>query len=166
MERAQRALKVYKTLKENHMSQEYTTLPRFREMGDKICLSSIEEKLQADEKLTVEEELFFIRCQLNIITNILVDSTNELKSKLFQPGVVNQPKNSKGVHTINEIYFVNEYEYKNKKFANFMVKLEGDETLYQWDRLIPVKNPITVGETIYCEIDNEKLRNVKVLQNS
>jgi len=28
-----------------------------------------------------------------------------------------------------------------------------------------LRYPITAGETIYCEIDNEKLRNVKVLQN-
>lgn len=74
-------------------------------------------------------------------------------------------KNSKNIYTINEMYFVQEYEYKNKKFANFMVKVDGDDTLYTWDRLLPINNPISAGDIIYCEIENNKFRNVKQLQN-
>jgi hypothetical protein len=74
-------------------------------------------------------------------------------------------KNNKNIYTINEMYFVQEYEYKNKKFASFMVKVDGDDTLYTWDRVVPIKKPISTGDIIYCEIENDKLRNVKQLQN-
>jgi hypothetical protein len=127
-------------------------------------ISELAFKLAKGEELTIEEELYYQKRHIDYLMKqyeVLTQRVQELE----EGNNGNEPKNSKGVHTIKEVYFLNEYEYKNKKFASFMVKLEGEETLYQWDRLIPVKNPITAGETIYCEIDNEKLRNVKVLQN-
>ncbi len=127
-------------------------------------ISELAFKLAKGEELTIEEELYYQKRHIDYLMKqygILTQRVQELE----EGNTNSEPKNSKGVHTIKEVYFLNEYEYKNKKFASFMVKLEGEETLYQWDRLIPVKNPITAGETIYCEIDNEKLRNVKVLQN-
>ncbi len=128
-------------------------------------ISELAFKLAKGEELTIEEELYYQKRHIDYLMKqygVLTQRVQELE----EGNTNSEPKNSKGVHTIKEVYFLNEYEYKNKKFASFMVKLEGEETLYQWDRLIPVKNPITAGETIYCEIDNEKLRNVKVLQNS
>jgi len=127
-------------------------------------ISELAFKLAKGEELTIEEELYYQKRHIDYLMKqygVLTQRVQELE----EGNINSEPKNSKGVHTIKEVYFLNEYEYKNKKFASFMVKLEGEETLYQWDRLIPVKNPITAGETIYCEIDNEKLRNVKVLQN-
>jgi hypothetical protein len=127
-------------------------------------ISELAFKLAKGEELTIEEELYYQKRHIDYLMKqygVLTQRVQELE----EGNTNSEPKNSKGVHTIKEVYFLNEYEYKNKKFASFMVKLEGEETLYQWDRLIPVKNPITAGETIYCEIDNEKLRNVKVLQN-
>jgi hypothetical protein len=127
-------------------------------------ISELSFKLAKGEELTIEEELYYQKRHIDYLMKqygVLTQRVQELE----EGNTNSEPKNSKGVHTIKEVYFLNEYEYKNKKFASFMVKLEGEETLYQWDRLIPVKNPITAGETIYCEIDNEKLRNVKVLQN-
>lgn len=121
-------------------------------------------KLAKGEELTIEEQLYYQKRHIDYLMKqygVLTQRVQELE----EGNTNSEPKNSKGVHTIKEVYFLNEYEYKNKKFASFMVKLEGEQTLYQWDRLIPVKNPITAGETIYCEIDNEKLRNVKILQN-
>ena len=127
-------------------------------------ISELAFKLAKGEELTIEEELYYQKRHIDYLMKqygVLTQRVQELE----EGNTNSEPKNSKGVHTIKEMYFVDEYEYKNKKFASFMVKLEGEETLYQWDRLLPIKNPITAGETIYCEIDNEKLRNVKVLQN-
>lgn len=114
--------------------------------------------MDAADKQQIEDDIILLRISyLELIKR--VEKLEGIEK------VDNGPKKPKNVYTIDEMYFVNEYEYKGKTFANFMVRLEGDETLYTWDRILPIKNPTTAGDLIYCEIDNNKLRNVKSLQN-
>jgi hypothetical protein len=113
----------------------------------------------SEEKLmSMVEDMSILRQQyVNLIDRVM---------KLEGDKIQTESRNSKDVYTINEMYFVGDYEYKGKNFASFMVRLEGDDTLYTWDRVLPIKNPTTAGDLIYCEIDgNSKLRNVKSLQN-
>jgi hypothetical protein len=123
-------------------------------------------KRRNNESLTTEEEIMVIKWDLHTLieyTDVLEKRIEELEGNKTEVGT--QPKKLKGVYTIREMYFVNEYEYRGKEFANFMVRLDGDDNLYAWDRILPIKNSVTAGHLIYCEIENDKLRNVKSLQN-
>ena len=123
-------------------------------------------KRRNNESLTTEEEIMVIKWDIETLigyTDVLEKRIEELEGNKTE--VDAQPKKLKGVYTIKEMYFVNAYEYKGKEFANYMVRLDGDDNLYAWDRILPIKNSITAGDLIYCEIENDKLRNVKSLKN-
>ena len=129
-------------------------------------LEDILSKRNNGEQLTMEEEIRVINwnqlCTYRDLNDIkerikVLESGNKVDNK--------EIKKFKNIHIIDGMYLVKEYEYKNKKFANFMVKVEGDDTLYTWDRILPIKQPISVGDIIYCEIEGDKFRNVKQLQN-
>jgi hypothetical protein len=123
-------------------------------------------KRRNNESLTTEEEIMVIKWDIHTLieyTEVLEKRIVELEGNKTE--VDTQPKKPKDVYTIKEMYFVNAYEYRGKEFANFMVRLDGDDNLYTWDRILPIKNSVNAGHLIYCEIENDKLRNVKSLQN-
>ena len=146
MDNVTKAQEVYNELKKKGEDS-------YNENRHKMLINQIsEEKL-----MSMVEDISILRQQyVNLIDRVM---------KLEGDKVQTESRNSKDVHTINEMYFVGEYEYKGKNFASFMVRLEGDDTLYTWDRVLPVKYAVGSGDLIYCEIENNKLRNVKSLQN-
>jgi hypothetical protein len=128
--------------------------------------SKVLSKINNNESITTEEEIMVIKWDVQSLFELNL----ELRKRIVElegnkTEVDTQPKKPKDVYTIKEMYFVNAYEYRGKEFANFMVRLDGDDNLYTWDRILPIKNSVNAGHLIYCEIENDKLRNVKSLQN-
>jgi hypothetical protein len=66
------------------------------------------------------------------------------------------------IGTIKDVYFVKEYEYRDRVFEQFLLTLE-DNKKYYVDKFKSSKPRMEDGHKISYEIDGNKLRNVRVL---
>lgn len=73
--------------------------------------------------------------------------------------------NNMKIETIKTAYFFSEHVYNEVTFVNYIVELVGYDTPYKLckfkdDKLFP---HVKEGDKITCEIEGDKLKNVKVL---
>jgi hypothetical protein len=69
------------------------------------------------------------------------------------------------IETIKTAYFFSEHVYNEVTFVNYVVELEGHDTPYKLCKFKDNKQfpHVKEGDKITCEIEGDKLKNVKVL---
>jgi hypothetical protein len=82
----------------------------------------------------------------NLSTTLLEKKDNELK-----------------MYTIDKIYLQNDHWYNETRFNNYIVILEGDDTIYKMTKQYNDRegNSLRDGDVVTCEISEGKLLKVK-----
>jgi hypothetical protein len=101
----------------------------------------------------------------------IADLDNKIKSLEYEINRIriknllesDKPKPDTSFFKVNKIFFAEEYNYKGKNIHRFMVALENHEEPYIMDRASTNESRISSGDLIYCKIEGNKLKDVKVL---
>ena len=94
---------------------------------------------------------------------IIVENLIE-KIQFFEDNTAKNISNpTKPFHKVESIFFTEEYQYKGKDIHRFIVTLENHNEPYTMDRTSNNQTRITSGDLIYCKIDGNKLKDVKIL---
>lgn len=111
-----------------------------------MTLAEIVYKKSQGIELTIEERVTYLEFQIRALSN--------KESRVSKSGPP---------YTVENVYSVNDYEYKGMLFHRYMVKLEGNPDLYTMDKLSTTVDEVEENDLIYCKIDGEKLKEVKIL---
>ena len=112
---------------------------------------------------TIEEELGSL---IEYNRMLRAQSAYELRQARIQEETQEPPADEETdnilIGTIKEVYYVKEYEYRDRVFEQFLVTLE-DNKKYYVDKFKSSKPRMEDGHKISYEIDGNKLRNVRIL---
>lgn len=98
--------------------------------------------------------------ELVVVVNQLTLFSRERKDNV----VIEEIKQGQGIliSKVKLVHYIKEYEYKDKKFEQFLITLEDDSKFYT-DKLKGSQTRVEDGDTISYKVDGDKLREVKVL---
>ena len=70
------------------------------------------------------------------------------------------------IEIVSKVYLEGSHWYENTRFIDYIIELDGHDNLYKMTKLYePLKYPhVEEGDKITCLINEDRLKNVKVLR--
>lgn len=116
-----------------------------------MSLVEIVKKKSQGTELTIEERVEYLEFMVKSLIN---------KPEDIEPTTVDKQGPP---YKVISVYYVNDYQYKGVTFHRYMVQLGGHSDFYVMDKLTTTKDMTENGDLIYCKIEGDKLKDVKVL---